>query len=300
MSRGRSAPAQGPKSYTRPRVRPPLPPLLLLLAALAPAAEPDVPAPAGGPWRLLGAPREGEWRWHYPEESQTFAAYRESSPNRPSATRTTIYLQPFLTRPPRDPRLLDRTEALFRAFFGRPVKTLPNRPLPRGAWDGVRRQASVRRMLPDLLARLPRDALFLLAVTDRDLYLGRLESVFGWGSLELRVGVMSTWRVALGPDDERVRHRTATLAAHEACHMLSMPHCAFYACLMNGVRTLQEADARPGVLCPVCRAKLCWNLGAEPLARYTALERACLEAELIPLAREVRRAADVTISMEKG
>jgi hypothetical protein len=43
---------------------------------------------------------------------------------------------------------------------------------------------------------------------------------------------------------------------------------------MNGALSLEEADARPASLCPVCRAKLCWNLGADPLARERALGEA--------------------------
>jgi archaemetzincin len=65
-----------------------------------------------------------------------------------------------------------------------------------------------------------------------------------------------------------------TLALHEAGHLLSLPHCTFYRCLMNGALTVEEADARPAVLCPVCRAKLCWNLGIDPLDRERSLARA--------------------------
>ena len=287
------------RAYTGRRVRPALL-LLVFLAAPAATEEPDVPAPRNGPWKPLGPPREGDWRWHYPQEKgQTFAAYRAASPVRGAGERDTIYIQPFLTRPPRDGRLLERMETVLEAFFGRPVTVLPNRALPEGSYVLRRRQASVRRMVADLLGSLPEDGLFLLAVTDRDLYVGRLDSVFGWGSLELRVGVMSTARIADGPDEERIRHRTTTLAAHEACHMLSLPHCVFYGCLMNGARTLEESDARPGTLCPVCREKLCWNLGLDPKARYRALAQACDRAELGSLAAEVRGADAVTSSGQK-
>ena len=44
-----------------------------------------------------------------------------------------------------------------------------------------------------------------------------------------------------------------------------MAHCVFYRCLMNGVRTLAETDRRPAVLCPVCRAKLCWSFKLDPI-----------------------------------
>ena len=63
---------------------------------------------------------------------------------------------------------------------------------------------------------------------------------------------------------------------------------------MNGVRTLREADERPMLLCPVCRAKLCWNLGLEPLARYGMLIPALAKAGLAGTEAETRKAAALT------
>jgi archaemetzincin len=127
-----------------------------------------------------------------------------------------------------------------------------------------------------------------------DLFAGDLEHIFGWGSLDRRVGVMSLFRTADGPDEQTCRSRVLALAAHEAGHMLSIPHCVFFGCLMNGARTLEEADARPKVLCPVCRAKLCWNLGIDPKARYRALREAYERAGVAASAAAVRAADDAT------
>jgi hypothetical protein len=76
--------------------------------------------------------------------------------------------------------------------------------------------------------------------------------------------------------------------------MLSLPHCTFYRCLMNGALTLGEADARPAALCPVCRKKLCWNLGADPLARERALAEAFQAAGLAADARAALTIAEAT------
>jgi archaemetzincin len=243
-------------------------PLGLLLLLLA-AREPDVPDPAGL-FRRLPAPEAGEWLWVFPEEGQTFAEYRESEPQRATAERTTIYLAPFLTRPPRDPAMLARLGAVLKASFGRDVALLPPRPLPPGTY--ARRQLQALALAPHLVRAMPKDALFVIAVTDRDLAIGDHPRAFGWGSLAHRVGVLSTAR--LEPEDPLFRRRLLTLALHESGHLLSLPHCTFYRCLMNGALTLAEADARPASLCPVCRAKLCWNLGADATARERALAEA--------------------------
>jgi archaemetzincin len=243
--------------------------LLLLLAA----REPDVPAPKGL-FQRLPAAKPGEWRWVFPEEGQTFAEYQAADPVRPTAERRTIYLAPFLTRPPRDADLLPRIAGVLRASYATDVRVLPPGPLPSGTYVSARRQVSVLALLPHLAQELPEDGLFLLAVTDRDLFVGDLKFAFGWGSLKLRVGVLSTTRLGAEADPALRLRRTITLALHESGHLLSLPHCTFYRCLMNGALTMDEADARPAVLCPVCRRKLCWNLGVDPLARERAVAAA--------------------------
>ncbi len=265
--------------------------VLLFLGLLLAAREPDVAAPKGL-FRRLKAPEPGEWLWVFPEEGQTFAEYRESGPVRPTAERRTIYLAPFLTRPARDPELLQRIASVLKAAFGSEVSVLPPAPLPSGAYARERRQVKALDLAPHLVRTLPKDALFLLAVTDRDLSVGDLSYAFGWGSLRLRVGVLSTAR--LGESPAVSRRRALTLALHESGHLLSLPHCTFYRCLMNGALTLEEADARPAALCPVCRAKLCWNLATPARAREEALAEAFQGAGLEEDARAALTIAGAT------
>jgi archaemetzincin len=273
--------------------------LILLLAA--PNKEPDVAVPPGV-WKPLPPPQPGDWRWRFPETGQTFREYKAARPTRPTAKRQTVYLQPFFTRPPTDRRDLERIAAVLEGFFAREVKTLPPRSLPADAYARGRRQVDVFRLARAMAKALPADALFLLAITDRDLFAGRLQYTFGWGSFKLRVGVLSTHRLAAssGADEKRRRRRLLTLATHEAGHMLSLPHCTFFQCLMNGARSLAEADARPALLCPVCRAKLCWNLGVDPLARYDRLGDAWARAGVEDAARHVGAAARATREHARG
>ena len=41
---------------------------------------------------------------------------------------------------------------------------------------------------------------------------------------------------------------------------------------MNGSNSLAETDSQPLHFCPVCHRKLLWNIGFDPLKRYTTLE----------------------------
>jgi archaemetzincin len=67
--------------------------------------------------------------------------------------------------------------------------------------------------------------------------------------------------------------RSLKIMVHELGHMFGMQHCIHYACVMNGVNHLEEADSRPQHLCPVCLRKLQWLVGFDPMARYAALEQ---------------------------
>ena len=268
--------------------------LAVFLFVLAAPKRPDVPAPGGFWKRLPPVPGKEDWRADHPERGQTLREYKEAGPTRPTAKRTRIYLRPWLTRPPAQPGLLENIATLLKASFGREVVVLENGPLPARAYDPGRRQFAVMKLGARLVRTLPEDALFVLAVTDRDLHMGRFGYALGWGSFDLRVGVMSTLRVDVGAGAERRRRRVLSLALHEATHELSLPHCIFYFCLMNGARDRIATDKRPMQLCPVCRAKVCWNLGLDPLKRYAALEEACRKVGLPGEAARMRAAAEAT------
>jgi archaemetzincin len=267
----------------------------LLLASLLLAApkDPDVPAPPGF-WKPLPVPKEGEWRDIYREEGQTLSEYQASDPVRPEGPRTTIFLLPCLTRPPSDQGVLRGIATFLAAHFGREVRILEPMALPAAAYDAQRRQFDVQRLVPRLRQALPADGLFLLAVTDRDLRLPRMSYAYGWGSFRLRVGIVSLCRLESPRAPLDTRRRVLSIAAHEAGHCLSMAHCTFYRCLMNGARTLEETDERPLLLCPVCEAKVRWNLGGGAGARYAEVGRALADLGLARDSETADAAADAT------
>jgi len=259
---------------------------MLLLLLGAPTAEEL--------WPKLPPARPGEWRWRHAEEPQTLAQYRAAEPERGTEKRRVVCILPAWTRPGIEMAEIDRTETLLAAYFGRPVRRLEPRALPREAYDAARRQYSVRRLVGFLTRTLPDDALFLLALTDRSLRLPGARVADGWGSLDRRVGICSTSRLIADREPPRRRRRYLGLVLHEATHMLSVPHCTERACLMNGAMDFREADSRPLLLCWECRGKLCWNLGLDADARYAELARAwegtgVAEAvEMIGKARKIR------------
>ena len=53
-----------------------------------------------------------------------------------------------------------------------------------------------------------------------------------------------------------LEYRSMKTACHELCHVFGMTHCPYFECLMNGSNLLNEADAKPFLLCPICLRKL--------------------------------------------
>jgi len=120
-----------------------------------------------------------------------------------------------------------------------------------------------------LKPRKPRDALALLGLTATDLWPGGdWNFVFGEASFSAHVGVYSLHRYgrAEGTPAERRDFlvRMLKVATHETGHMLDLPHCTSFACVMNGSNSLPETDAQPLPFCPQCAAKLWWATGADP------------------------------------
>jgi len=117
-----------------------------------------------------------------------------------------------------------------------------------------------------------RDGNLNLVVTRSDLYAGKLGYVFGYADYVSHVSVLSTRRLRSG-DAGLFLRRLLKIARHEIGHMHGLAHCAYPACVMRGIDSLEELDSHTLSLCPVCAAKLAWRMGDDGRARAAALER---------------------------
>ena len=140
------------------------------------------------------------------------------------------------------------------------------------------------------------------AITMEDLYPDpSWNFVFGQASLRDRVGVFSFARYdpafygeERGKDYQEILvRRTCKVLAHEIGHMFSLQHCIFFKCVMNGSNHLQESDARPLTLCPVCLRKLQFSIGFDVVDRYRKLldfyQRAGFDPETQWVARRLKK-----------
>lgn len=269
---------------------------LLMLMSAAACGSSDVPKD-GGPSRAairaagralavseskMPPAKVGEWLAEHKEPGQTFDQYLASNPNRPTAKRTTLYVQPLGEFKGRQVDLLARTVELLGIVYNMPVKTLDpigldvlpkeaHRVHPR--W-GVKQVDSLA-VLELLRKRRPDDAVALLALTASDLWPKEARAwnfVFGQASLRDRVGVWSIARYGdLETEYPLALQRTLKVAVHETGHMLGIFHCVAHRCGMNGSNHLPEADRQPMAFCSECEMKVWWSCRSEIDGRYDRL-----------------------------
>ena len=226
-------------------------------------------------------PKPGEWLESFPEKGQSVAEFMREMPDRPTAKRRTIYLQPIGAFAGARGRILAATADYVERFFGLPVKTLPAVPLSQIP-------AEARRVHPSwgneqilapwvnnnlLYDKKPADAVAMLGLTDVDLYPEpSWNFVFGQAATDLGVGVWSIWRDG-DPEKQfkRVLTRAIQTATHEIGHLFGLAHCIGFECQMNGSNNREEADSRPLEVCPACLQKLCAFTGSDPVVRFTRL-----------------------------
>jgi len=140
--------------------------------------------------------------------------------------------------------------------------------------------------------QLDDDAYAMISVTMTDLYPNpKWNYVFGMASFRQRVGVFSFARYG-DIDKSTVLRRAAKVLTHETGHMFGIKHCIFYQCNINGANHLNEMDATPMHLCPVCLRKMQHAVKFDPLERYQKLHTFYVKHKLDKEAKWVEMRTD--------
>jgi archaemetzincin len=235
----------------------------------SPARAP-APAAAEPGFERLGAPRPGEWLYTFREDGQTFDDYAADCANRRTPARGVFYLQPLGDAGSRYRETLERMREYAEAFFDLPARISEPLPMFDHGYVPQRDQYNATMLIGQLTDRAPADALVYIGITGKDLFSKGLNFVFGEGSLRDRTGVYSLARYE-NPDPKLFLRRALKLMSHEVGHILSLQHCVYYKCVMQGANSLAEDDRHPLHLCPVDLRKLQWNTGFDVRRRYGAL-----------------------------
>ena len=139
--------------------------------------------------------------------------------------------------------------------------------------DGPQGPIDVRALLR-LAASACQSSEQLLVVTERDLRMRPLQSLFGFANRRRGVAVVSTARLGDSEDPLLATRRLRNLAAHELGHLKGMRHCRGPQCVMTPVTTSEEIDLRPLKPCGRCPTRAGWigrMLGAVAAVLIVAL-----------------------------
>jgi len=144
--------------------------------------------------------------------------------------------------------------------FGAPVREIELPELD-FAYDAGRRQYGSIPVLEMLVRLCPGDALKLLGVTERDLFIPVLTFVFGHAQLGGRAGVVSLARLrqefyGLEANRDVFLERTQKEVLHECGHMFGLVHCADAGCAMSLATGVRQIDGKRAAFCARCAARM--------------------------------------------
>lgn len=225
--------------------------------------------------RRLGEGEASDWLRAVRERGQTLDEYLAAGPIRPNGAHRVLVLRAVGDSDETHARRIEKTAAFLSLFYELPVRVetalaIPDSPsLYRYGLRGRPRQYDASRLAATMLrSRMPPDALLYVGLTREDLFTGPMAFVFGLAGTHERAAILSTARLGAGAATEtEILARTIRVTTHEVGHTLTILHCVFYECIMNGSNTLAEMDRRPLRLCPLDLEKLHRNHPFDPAAR---------------------------------
>ncbi len=143
-------------------------------------------------------------------------------------------------------------------IFGLPCRSGRSLPHPSFAWNAQRRRYRADAVLDRVD---PGSSVCALAVADLDLYVSRLNFVFGLADRAGRRAIIALPRLrqtyyGLSDDMDLFQRRVLKEAVHELGHVFGLPHCNDRRCVMTFSNSLADTDFKGHDFCSGCRKQL--------------------------------------------
>jgi archaemetzincin len=156
-----------------------------------------------------------------------------------------------------DEEILAGIEVCLWQAFGFATRRLSPLGDPAPAYDPQRQQYSVIAIMKDLLKQCPADAIRLLAITERDLFIPMLSFVFGQAQLRGKIAIVSLARLrqefyGLPANPVLFISRVFKETVHEMGHTFGLTHCLDRECPMSLSTNIQQVDAKGEAFCANC------------------------------------------------
>ncbi len=148
------------------------------------------------------------------------------------------------------------------------LRIMPPIPVPPDSFEARRNQYYSTKILKEMLGNVPRDALKLLGVTDKDLCIPILTYVFGEAQVGGTAAVVSLARLrqehyGLEPDRPLLLERLRKESLHELGHTFGLVHCPSRDCVMYLSNTVVDVDTRGRDFCRGCDTVVAANTATE-------------------------------------
>lgn len=232
----------------------------------------------------LSEPNAGEWRETRKEKFQTYEDFIKTKKFVPSNNQNTIYLLPIGDFNALESKKIKQNSVYLEKYFQLKIKILKpisDNLIPKNARRTVdnHEQLLAGYILDHLLLKnKPKDALVMMAITQKDLYpKPEWNYVFGLASYQKGIGVTSMYRFHDGnlnnTNFNKSLLRLNKISSHEIGHMFGLNHCLNAVCVMNGTNSLPETDKHYARLCSLCQKKLNSSLKYDNQKRLSELNQ---------------------------
>jgi len=161
-----------------------------------------------------------------------------------------------------DKNILAMLKDPLKSEFGFECKIGENIEIPKKSYNESRRQYHSTAILDELKKVYKDDTERILGLIDKDLYVPRLNFVFGEASMGIRPSaIISVTRLrqefyGLPDNEELFKKRLITEAVHELGHTYQLQHCFSPKCVMFFSNSLMDTDRKGYNFCDDCKKLL--------------------------------------------